>query len=419
MLPSGVFMPECQISFGRAREYIKKLEPLGVEDVDISHLAGRTIARPITASLDSPSSGSSLKDGYAVVSDDISNASKYSPVDLTITGTILAGDAHSITIKPGEAARIMTGASIPEGATAVLASEFSHEHADGKKVTAFADAGAGKNILEKGGEIRAGQCLADSGQLITPAFAGLLAASGVGNVPVYTLPVVALVATGSEIVRQGTALASGQIFQSNQYVTRSWLNAYGFKAEIFLVRDDYQSLKAMIVSLLPRFDIIITSGGLLAGDRDLVLPVMEELGTEYFFQRVKMGPGKGVCLGTCNGKIIFNLPGGPPSNYLAFMLLALPGVLKISGRTEPFRPILKARLETKIMGRREWTQFSFAQKRREGDGRLSVSPCDPGSRLMKIAMSDCVIEVPEGTDVLERGQLVNVHDFSFQPGTAG
>jgi molybdopterin molybdotransferase len=310
----------------------------------------------------------------------------------------------------------MTGASIPDGATAVLASEFAREHENGEEVTAFADAKSGKNILERGGEIRAGQTLVVEDQLITPALAGLLAASGVGHATVYKQPGVALVATGSEIVRQGEALGAGQIFQSNQHVTQSWLRAYGIDAEIFIVRDSYAGLMDMIDNLLPRFDIIITSGGLLAGDRDLVLPVMEELGTEYLFQRVKMGPGKGVCLGICRDRTIFNLPGGPPSNYLAFMLLALPGVLRLAGRSAPFRPVLKARLKGEIRGRRAWTQFSFAQKRWEEDGRLSAVPCDPGSRLMKIAMADCVVEVPEGTELLEKGQLVRIHDFTFQNG---
>ncbi len=409
-------MLERQISFARAREHIKKLEPIGMEVVELPLLAGRTAAEPISATLDSPSSGSSLKDGYAVVSEDICHASRKSPVSLQITGTVLAGDAHSITIKSGEAARIMTGASIPHGASAVLASEFAAEHENGKEVIALADAESGKNILEKGGEIRAGQSLVEKGQLITPALVGLLAASGVGRATVYKQPGVALVATGSEIVRQGEVLASGQIFQSNQYVTQSWLRTYGIDAEIFIVRDNYAGLMDMINNLLPRFDIIITSGGLLAGDRDLVLPVMEELGTEYLFQRVKMGPGKGVCLGICRGRTIFNLPGGPPSNYLAFMLLALPGVLRLAGRSAPFRPVLRAGLRGEIRGRRAWTQFSFAQKRWEENGRLSVIPCDPGSRLMKIAMSDCVVEVPEGTELLKKGQQVRIHDFTFQNG---
>jgi len=126
-----------------------------------------------------------------------------------------------------------------------------------------------------------------------------------------------------------------------------------------------------------------------------------------------MGPGKGVCLGTCNGRIIFNLPGGPPSNYLAFMLLALPGILRLYGRKAPWRPAFKARLCMDVTGRREWTQFVFSTRQRDPDGRLSVVPCEPGSRLMKIALSDCVIEVPEGMEMLNAGEPVTIHDFQF------
>ncbi len=406
-------MTACQISFNRARDYIKKLQPVGVEEVELSMLSKRTAACDIVATLDSPTADSSLKDGYAVVSDDIRHASKDNPIDLKIRGTVLAGDMQSVSIRSGETFRIMTGATVPEGATAVLASEFAVEKDHGNRVTALADAKTGKNILVRGGEISAGLCLVKRGQLITPALVGVLAASGVSSAMVYTLPKVALLATGSEIVQQGESLANGQIFQSNQYVAQSWLKNIGIDAEIFLIRDDYDTLLEIIDGLLSDFDIIITSGGLLAGDRDLVLPVMDRLGTSYLFKRINMGPGKGVCLGICRGRTIFNLPGGPPSNYLAFMLLALPGILRISGMDNPFRPVLKARLQGEIRGRKQWTQFIFARKQWGSDGILHVKVCNPGSRLMKIAMSDCAVEVPEDTEILSDGEWVRIHDFGL------
>ncbi len=401
---------ENQISFFRAREIVQQIDSGGTESVELSFAAGRIAATDIFATIDSPASSTSLKDGYAVISSDICSASRENPITLQIKGTVLAGDAHSINIKSGEASRIMTGATIPKGATAVLASEFAMEGRS--TVTACADAPPGKNILARGGELSAGQLLAKQGQRITPAIIGLLAASGISRVEVFRSPRVALLATGSEIVPQGTALMAGQIFQSNQYVTLSWLRHLGIHGEIFIIRDNFDSMAEMVQDLLPKFDVIVTSGGLLSGDRDLVLPVMEQAGTEYIFKRVKMGPGKGVCFGSCGHAAIFNLPGGPPSNYLAFMLIALPGIMRIAGLADPFLPMHEAILLEAVGGRRDWTQFAFASRSWNHEV-LQVTPCDPGSRLMKIALSDCVIEVPEGTGRIEAGAPVKIHDFSF------
>ena len=403
---------ECQISFQRAREIIKELPFKGTEFVELSRLSGRTAAHDITATIYSPGSATSLKDGYAVVSGDIDKASENNPVTLKITGTVLAGDRRSPVIKSGKALRIMTGAIIPEGANAVLASEFAKENEDGSAVRVYADAAPGKNILPRGGELYKGQLLVRKGEVITPEAVALLAASGLVGADVFRIPRVALLATGSEIVKQGSTLTHGQIFQSNQYVTMSWLRSRGIDSEIFIARDNFSDMARETERLVSEFDAIITSGGLLSGDRDIVVPVMESVGTRYLFRRVKMGPGKGVCLGMCGDTVIFNLPGGPPSNYLSFMLLALPGILRIAGFSQPFFPKRTAVLDSPVSGPRNWTQFSFG-KTSWNEATLHVKSVDPGSRLMKIAISDCAIEIAEGVDSLDVGDMVVAHDFSL------
>ncbi len=403
---------ECQISFQRAREIIQELPFKGTEFVELSRLSGRTAAHDITATIYSPGSATSLKDGYAVVSGDIDKASENNPVTLKITGTVLAGDRRSPVIKSGEALRIMTGAIIPDGATAVLASEFAKENDDGSAVSVYADAAPGKNILPRGGELDKGQILVERGELVTPASVALLAASGLPGAEVFKMPRVALLATGSEIVNQGKSLTNGQIFQSNQYVTMSWLRSRGIDSEIFIARDNFSDMARETERLVSEFDAIITSGGLLSGDRDIVVPVMESVGTRYLFRRVKMGPGKGVCLGVCGDTVIFNLPGGPPSNYLAFMLLALPGILRLAGFSRPFFPKRTAMLDAPVSGPTDWTQFSFAKTSWE-KATFHVKPVNPGSRLMKIAMSDCAVEIAEGVGSLAAGETAVVHDFSF------
>ncbi len=408
-------MTECQISFSRARTIINKLVPSGTETLELERISGRSAACAVRSSIDSPAAPSSLKDGYAVNAADISRAGENSPVSLEIVGTVLAGDLPSITVKRGQAARIMTGASIPSGADAVLASEFACEKDDGSMVLALADAAPGKNIMEQGGEISRGRLLLEEGDVITPAMVGLLAVAGIDHLPVFRLPRVALLATGSEIRSQGTALGKGQIFQSNQYVAQAWLGRFGIKSEIFIAGDNFDLLEKTVSGLLPRFDVLVTSGGLMAGDRDLVIPVMERLDASYLFKRVKMGPGKGVCAGVCQGKSVFNLPGGPPSNYLAFLLLALPGILRLAGWKRPWFPVAEALLQGEVRGRGPWTQFAFARLAVES-GRLVARPCESGSRLFKVAQAHGVIEIPEAVSRLESGAMVKTHCFTWPGG---
>ena len=408
-------MTECQISFSGARSIIDKFIPSGTETVELERLSGRVAACAVQSAIDSPVSPSSLKDGYALNSADIGCAGRNKPVGLEIAGTVLAGDQSSIKLQRGQAARVMTGASIPPGADAVLASEFACENDDGSVVFALAGASPGQNIMERGGEISRGLPLVEEGDVITPAMVGLLASAGIDRLPVFRLPRVALLATGSEIRSQGATLGHGQIFQSNQYVAQAWLMRFGIKSEIFIAGDKFDLLERAVSDILPRFDVLVTSGGLMAGDRDLVIPVMERLETSYLFKRVRMGPGKGVCAGVCQGKKVFNLPGGPPSNYLAFLLLALPGILRLAGWRLPWFPVVDSRLQGEVRGRGAWTQFAFVSMAVES-GMLVATPCESVSRLFKVAQADGVIEIPEAVGSLESGAMVKTHCFSWPRG---
>ncbi len=388
-------MDNYQIPFDKALGYIKNLRPGNTTWLPLDRLVGRTLAEDIVSKNASPSVRSSRKDGFAVISSDLNGASREKPVRLHVVGSAMAGEPLSTGIDAGQALRIMTGAMIPEGADAVLASEFTIDAGNRRQILATAPALAGKNILEKGADVHEGQLLARRGDAVGPSLIAMLAGAGIEGATVYEPPRVALLATGSEIVDLGSHPGPGKIFPSNQYTALAWLRHLGIKAHIFITDDDGKGLESSISGLLDEFDVLITSGGLLDGDRDLVLRTMQGMGTHYFFNRVRMGPGKGVCMGRYGDTIVFNLPGGPPSNYLSFLLLALPGILRLSGRSNPFLPMIKVWLTKEIRGRREWTQFVFATIH-VADGRIVATQCKTRSRLAKIALADCVVIIPEG-----------------------
>ncbi len=403
-------MDDYQIPFQQALAHIESLGPDKTKTVwvPLDRLVGRILAEDIVSRHNSPSVRSSLKDGFAVISSDLRGASPATPVKLNVVGTALAGESPSVGIGAGQAIRIMTGAMIPKGADAVLASEFTVQTGTRGQILAIATAPEDKNILDTGTDVHEGQPLAKRGETVGPSLIALLAGAGVEGARVYELPRVALLATGSEIVDLGTCPGPGEIFPSNQYTVLAWLKRCGIEARIFITDDEGKGLESSISGLLKEFDVLITSGGLLDGDKDLVLKAMERIGTRYFFNRVRMGPGKGVCMGRHGDTIVFNLPGGPPSNYLSFLLLALPGILRLAGRSNPFLPLVKVWLAKGIQGRREWTQFVFATIH-VSNGRIVATECKIRSRLARIALADCVIDIPEGVERLEEGTLAEAY----------
>ncbi|NOQ47324.1 MAG: molybdopterin molybdenumtransferase MoeA, partial [Desulfobulbaceae bacterium] len=202
------------ISLDQAREILRGIAPLSLENIPLSESVGRVAADDIYAVSDCPSVDSSLKDGYAVVADDICRAVPDSPVELDVLSTVTAGqDEGGHLVRPGTAVRIMTGAGVPEGADAVLTSEFANERHG--KVSAFRDAHPGRNILKHGSDVRAGAKVVKAGTELAPTHLGLLAAAGVSSVVVHCLPRIVVVATGSELVPPGTVIEPGKVAASN------------------------------------------------------------------------------------------------------------------------------------------------------------------------------------------------------------
>ncbi len=310
------------IGFAKALQLtLDAITPLEHGNSSLFNLINRVAASDLLALVNSPESDVSLKDGYAVCSADIAQACPERPVQLRVTGEISAGGHFEGRITRGTAVRIWSGAGIPEGADAVLAEEFARQKDDRVLVTAHAE--PGRNILPKGTDNRIGQRLVSAGTLLSrPTQIGLLAAAGYSQVPVFRQPRVAVIATGDEVVAPGQELGKGKVFASNLVTVASWCSLQGFSTDVWVVKDEAEAIKDRLIEAVSSADAVLTSGGAWRGDHDLVAKLLDELGWNKIYHRVKMGPGKAVGFGLWQGKPVFCLPGGPPSNQMAFVQLA-------------------------------------------------------------------------------------------------
>ncbi len=394
---------ERLIGLGRARQFVQRLEFLGTERIPAAKAAGRITAEDIQACCSCPTLNASLKDGFAVRGRDIVSACREHPVPLIMVGSVAAGGHCDITLKRGQAVRIMTGAPIPDGADAVLASEFADTFGD--QVLALADACPGRNILACGSDVTAERMIIAQGTRLFPGHLGLLAAGGVAEILVFRLPKVLIIATGSELAVPGEPIAPGQVAASNLVTLMAEVGAMGIHADHCIIRDDLHLLQEKIAPMMEKYDVILTCGGVLDGDKDFTMQAMDNLGVVPVFHRVRVGPGKGVCFGIKNNVCIFNLPGGPPSNHVAFLLLAKPGIYRLAGKMDPFAEYVSARLDRTLTGQSGWTQIMYGRLVDKGDQRV-VTPLTDAGRLEVMAEADCLIELVENQTCTEAGTIV-------------
>ena len=394
------------IGFQRALHYaLSRISPLGPEMVSTSDLVGRVCAEDVIARIDHPSADSSLKDGYAVVSHDVARAGDSHPITLQLMGLVGAGDECSHTVKRGTTVRVLSGARIPEGADAVLAEEFAK--AGSGWIEARACAEPGRNILFKGSEISEGEVLVRKGDVFTPGNVSLTVAGGIEEASVFRRPVVGLLATGNEVLLPGKPPETGKLFASNLALQDAWLQSWSLTTVVRQAGDSAQSLTSTVVSMLSQCDVLLTSGGAWKGDRDLIVKVLDELGWDLLFHRVRLGPGKAVAMGFLEGKPIFCLPGGPPSNEAAFLLLAFPSVLRLAGYTRS--PYLRRTgiLDKEVGGQEDWTQVIHCKTEKRGLSTHLI-PLDSKKRLRSMATADGLILVPEGVELIPAGSTVEL-----------
>ncbi len=390
-----------------------RISPMPPEPIDLDDGVDRIVSQTVTARVDSPSVDASLKDGFAVLSTDISGAGPSTPVCLRLAGRMAAGGREDMEVVSGTTVRVLTGAKIPSGADAVVPDEFTDRK--GAEVWIRGEAGPARHILPRGTDISAGEPVAAPGDRLTPGRIGLLTAAGHCRIMVAGRPLVAIVATGDEVVAPGLPLSEGKLYASNLSTLSAWCRRFGMETRCAVATDEPDALLSTLKAALVGSNALMTTGGAWTGDRDRVARTLERLDWDLAFHRIRMGPGKGIGFGMLGEKPVFILPGGPPSCLMGFLQIALPALMRLSGSSTPGLPRAPLRLAENLTGRsRDWTQFRFGSVETD-KGFPLFRPLDKGSRLQSMAEAQALVAIPEGLTHIPAGTVVSAQILESFP----
>ena len=383
---------------------LDRLDPMPAVDQPLLEALGLPVAADVHAPVPLPLFDNSAMDGYAVVFRDVAEASEERPVHLPVVGEIAAGRAELFEMTPGTAVRIMTGAPVPAGCTAVVPFEWTEE--SGREVLVRRAPQEGQHIRRAGEEIAEGDRLMDRGELLGTRQVGLLAAVGLGRVPTPPRPRVVIMSTGSELVEPGRALRRDSIFDSNSYLLAAAVRAHGGIAyRVTATSDDPDEFAEALGDQLVRADLVVTSGGVSKGDHDVVKEVLGSLGTVDFLE-IAMQPGKPQGFGFVgeDRTPIFTLPGNPVSAYVSFEMFVVPAIRMLTGRDPVRRPLTPVLLEEPLRSMRGRTQLVRAWV----DPTGHATPVGgTGSHLIGgLARANALLVVDADVTRVERGEQV-------------
>jgi molybdopterin molybdotransferase len=370
----------------------------GTETVSFIESLGRILAEDITSDMDMPPFDKATVDGFACRKADLGN-------ELEILETIAAGMQPEKKVSVNQSSRIMTGAAVPDGADVVFMVEDSLILPSGK--VKYTGSFTKENIAFRAEDIKTGDIVLTSGQLIRPQEIAVMAAVGFTTLTVSRKPVVAVISSGDELVEPFTKPGLSQIRNSNAYQLLAQLLSAGALGKYYgIARDNKQATFDLLKQAIKECDIVLMTGGVSMGDFDFIPGVMESAGVEILFSRINVQPGKPTTFGVHPESIVFGLPGNPVSSFTQFELLVRPLICKMMGyNLNP--PTIQLPMEVsftrRLADRRAFIPVSFT-----GNGTVSPVEYHGSAHISSLSLADGLISLDAGKKSIEKGEIVSV-----------
>jgi len=402
------------LSLEEARQVIWerfKPKPLGIEEITLLESCGRILAQDVTAQIDIPPFDRSTVDGYAVRARDTFGAEENRPITLKVSGTVQIGELPRITVRKKEAAEIVTGAPLPKGADAIIMIEQTEKNAD--TVQIYGAVPKNENIMKAGVDMKKGETVLKPAELLGSREVGVLAALGTTRVKVYTVPKVAVLSTGPELIEPGRRLSPGKIYDINAYSISIAVQESGGKPIYLGVFPDHLTdLAKGLKHAIGCADIVVTSGGVSVGPKDIMPKALNSIGKPgVIISGIAIKPGKPTTVAMVHEKLVFSLPGHPTSALLVFHLLVGPIIQRMAGRPHEEDSVVRAVAATRIFSAKGRKTFVMVRLKREKSKRTMAEPVSGGDSgaIMTLAGANGFVEIPQNTQFVDAGEQVQVH----------
>jgi len=384
-----------------------------IEEIPLLEAHNRVLAQDVVATLDIPPFNRSTVDGYAVKAENTFGAEENRPAKLKVCGTVSIGKLPRAKVASGKAAEIVTGAPMPEGADAVVMVEDTERKGD--FVYVFAAVAGGENVMKAGSDIRKSETALKAGQLLGSREIGVLAAVGMARARVHTVPHVAVLSTGAEVTEPGRKLPPGRIYDINAYsLSAAILESGGKPILMGVFPDDRIRLKKALVEALDVADVVVTSGGVSVGPKDIMPQIVDSLGKPgVIVSGIAIKPGKPATVAVVDGKPVFSLPGHPTSALLVFHLLVRPIISDMAGRRAERSLEVRAFAGMRMFPARGRRTFVMVKLRRDKSNRLIADPVESGQSgaITTLAKAEGFVEVAENQQFIDADEEVVVRLF--------
>src|SRR5215208_5891911 len=405
------------LSVDQARERIlSHFQPVTTEILPLAGCSNRVLAQDIAATSDLPPFNNSSMDGFAVRAADVVGATSDTPRSLRVVADIPAGSHPTITLASGEAARIMTGAPVPEGADAVVpVEETNFDNRDAgtpapEEVQIFKAATSGANIRPRGMDLRAGEIVLTKGRTLKPQDLGLLAMLGFANVFAFRNPRIALFSSGDELLPVDAPLEEGKIRDSNSYTLAALMEEAGTEViRLGVAKDHPDSVKELLEQAIAlHVDLILSSAGVSVGAFDFVKKVIEANGKMDFW-RVNMRPGKPLAFGEYKSIPFIGLPGNPVSAFVGFEVFVCPALGRLSGVENGSRQTIRVRCQAQIDsdGRESYLRAQIREDAERGNFVASLTGHQGSGNLHSLVQANALLIIPAGVKCVPAGQEVD------------